>query len=316
MPDDVAHLPWTEDQWTSLQRVVNEAASKGRVASSFLPLVGPLAPGQASVRASGLSITGFDQSETQRGEGDGRLEIDDSITLPLTTLSCLVYLTTQQVEDPDLSSAKQLLGRAADIIGRLEDAIVFNGQPGPGTAPPVILPPVYRVQGGGKYLGLCSEKDLRDHKGSVQEVEPDGEGEYGADLVTKVSAAILALESQGCFGPFACVLGHQFFEDANASLLGSLITPKDRIVPFLEGGPFVRSSVVDPTQGVVVSLAGSPIDLVIGSDVHVKFLQVTLEPRYVLRVSERFVLRMKQPLGRCLLLSAKKAEGTEESVHG
>ncbi len=136
--------------------------------------------------------------------------------------------------------------------------------------------------------------------------------------MTQVSAAILTLEDAGCFGPFACVLGHQFFEDANSSFLGSLITPKDRILPFLEGGPLLRSSVVPANEGVVVSLAGSPIDLVIGSDMHVKFVQVTLEPRYVLRVSERFVLRMKQPQARCHLVgrpvppkTTDKAETTD-----
>jgi uncharacterized linocin/CFP29 family protein len=48
-------------------------------------------------------------------------------------------------------------------------------------------------------------------------------------------------------------------------------------------------------------LAGSPIDLVVASDVHVSYVQLTLEPRYVLRVSERFVLRMKQPDAACHL---------------
>lgn len=314
MPDDFARLPWTEEQWTAVQRVVQEAASKARVASSFLPLVGPLPPGQASVPALFLDDDSLD--DPQAGEADLRLVINDSITVPLTTLSCLVYLTTQQVEDPDLASAKLLLGRAADIIGRLEDAIVFNGQSGPGVAPKVKLPPVYRVQGGGDYPGLLSKAGLG--KEFTKEVEIGGQGRYGPDLVTKVSKAILTLEAVGCYGPFACVLGHQFFEDANFSFLGSLITPRERILALLEGGPVVRSSVIPANQGVVVSLAGSPIDLVIGSDVHVKFLQVTLEPRYVLRVSERFVLRMKQPLARCRLFGEPEPEpeDEQEEEHG
>jgi hypothetical protein len=39
----------------------------------------------------------------------------------------------------------------------------------------------------------------------------------------------------------------------------------------------------------------------------VSYVQRTLEPRYVLRVSERFVLRMKQPEARCRLLEAVQA---------
>jgi uncharacterized linocin/CFP29 family protein len=52
---------------------------------------------------------------------------------------------------------------------------------------------------------------------------------------------------------------------------------------------------------LVVALAGSPIDLVVACDVHLKYIQLSIEPRYVLRVSERFVLRMKQPRARCRL---------------
>jgi uncharacterized linocin/CFP29 family protein len=301
MPDEVARLPWTEEQWTALQRVVQEVAGKARVASSFLPLVGPLPPGQASVPA--LSMASGPITGPEAGEAGERLEIDDSVTLPLTTLSCLVYLTTQQVEDPELASAKQLVARAADLVARLEDAVVFNGQPGAGQAPDVALPKFYRVQGGGDYPGLLDDFGLDEKFRKTVKADEVHAANYGADLVTKVSEAVMTLEEAGCFGPFACVLGHRLFTDANSSFLGSLISPKDRILPLLEGGPLLRSSVVPAEQGVVVSLAGSPIDLVVASDIHVKFLQVTLEPRWVLRVSERFVLRMKQPLARCRLIT-------------
>jgi uncharacterized linocin/CFP29 family protein len=293
MPDDVARLPWTEEQWTSMQRVVQEAAGKARVASSFLPLVGPLAPGQASVPALSLK-----EPDEESREGSRRLEIDDSATLPLITVSSHVYLTTQQVEDPELASAKQMLGRAAGVIGRLEDAIVFRGVES-GKALPVKLPAIYEVSARQGYPGLFSKGGLT--KDFVKKVVGETQG-YGTDLVHQVNDAILTLEAEGHFGPFVCVLGHTLFADANASFLDSLVTPRDRIMPSLEGGPLLRSSVVEPSEGIVISLAGAPIDLVVASDVHVKFLQVTLEPRYVLRVSERFVLRIKQPEARCLLV--------------
>ena len=78
------------------------------------------------------------------------MDIDDGITVPLTTLACNVYLRTHQVEDPELASARQMLGRAAVLIGRLEDAIVFNGQPVPGAVAAGVAPrpAVYSIQGG------------------------------------------------------------------------------------------------------------------------------------------------------------------------
>lgn len=58
----------------------------------------------------------------------------------------------------------------------------------------------------------------------------------------------------------------------------------------------------------MVALSGSPIDLVVATDLDVQFVQLTLEPRYVLRVSERFVLRMKEPDAVCRLV-AEPASG-------
>jgi uncharacterized linocin/CFP29 family protein len=309
MPDDIARLPWTEEQWASIQRVVQEVAGKARVASSFLPLVGPLGPGQASVPAQALQT----EKDDLRGAGTRRLAVDDAATMPFITLSCYVHLTTQQIEDPELASAKQMLGRAAGVLGRLEDAIVFNGY-ATGNPAAVNLPPIYEVKAQRDYPGLFS----LDHstKDTLKEIAPDAHDFHGVDLVNQVNEAIMTLEGEGHFGPFASVLGHKLFADANASFFGSLVTARERILPLLEGGPLLRSSVVDPDKGVVVSLSGSPIDLVVASDIHVKFLQVTLEPRYVLRLSERFVLRLKQPGARCLLVARKNGQTGEVAAAG
>lgn len=296
MPDD-PRLPWTDEQWATMQRIVQDSARKARVASSFLPLIGPLPPGQASVPA--LRLDQPDLPQRLPGEARMRLEIDDGETLKLTTIACEVYLRTQQAEDPDLASAKQMLGRAADIIGRLEDAIVFNGLTRQDEPPKIddelaVKPKVYTVRGP-RQAGLLDTEDVE----CTEPVEHLAEG--GGHLVNAVASGVHRLESLGHYGPFACVLGHTLYKAANTPNEGSLVLPSDRIVPFLDGGPLRRSSVVPPDRGVIIALAGSPIDLVVACDVHLKYLQLSLEPRYVLRVSERFVLRMKQPTARCLL---------------
>jgi uncharacterized linocin/CFP29 family protein len=313
MLDDGHHLPWTEEQWASMQAVVQEAARKARVASSFLPLVGPLPPGQASVPRLSMDVQPVGSvlgppphkgSHVLSGEASARLKVDDGKTLKLTTISCNVYLTTQQAEDSDLASARQMLGRAAAIIGRLEDAIVFNGQPS--QRPPAGAPQlsIWEVEGGGrKNPGLLTYPDPDDKASwpkNLTEINldaaykgPASRGGYTESLVSGIVAAIEALEELGQYGPFACVLGDVLYQAANTPSQGSLVLPGDRILPFL-GGPLLRSSAVPKDQGVVVALAGSPIDLVVASDVHVSYLQRSVEPRYILRVSERFVLRMKQ----------------------
>jgi uncharacterized linocin/CFP29 family protein len=298
MSDDY-RLPWTDEQWAMVQGIVQENARKARVASSFLPLVGPLPDGQASVPKLDMSEYSIKDNYPQPGEALQRLEVDDGETLRLTTIACPVYLKTQQADDPDLVSAKQMMGRAADLIGRLEDAIVFNGQPQPPEIPkrpdgkPWVVPEVYTIRNGQEHRGLLTH----DHR--LVEVFPWRDND--TDIVGIIVNAIQTLESNGHYGPFACVLGRKLYRAATTPSAGSLVLPSDRIIPFLDGGPFRRSSVVPARQGVVIALAGSPIDLVVASDVHVSYIQLTLEPRYVLRVSERFVLRMKQPDAACHL---------------
>jgi hypothetical protein len=75
--------------------------------------------------------------------------------------------------------------------------------------------------------------------------------------------------------------------------------PQDRILPFLGGGPLLRSSTLNVApglgSGVVVALGGEPVELVIATDVCVQFLQVTAEPLFVFRVCEKMALRIKEP---------------------
>src|SRR5262249_45478086 len=105
--------------------------------------------------------------------------------------------------------------------------------------------------------------------------------------------AIAGLEGKGHLGPFALVLGSRLFIAAHSPEPNSLVVPADRIKPLLEG-PMLRSSTIYKDEGVIVSLAGDPVDLVVASDIAVQFLQITLEPRYVFRVAQRFTLRIKQ----------------------
>jgi len=80
----------------------------------------------------------------------------------------------------------------------------------------------------------------------------------------------------------------------------ALVLPQDRILPFLGGGPLLRSSTLNGVAGVVafgvvVALGGEPVQLVIATDVCVQFLQVTTEPNFVFRVCEKIALRIKEP---------------------
>jgi uncharacterized linocin/CFP29 family protein len=196
-----------------------------------------------------------------------------------------------------------LFRRAANVLARLEDAVVFRGlAPGPiaqgGIAPPAGiqgLPLIWQITG------------AKDARGIWQSGPPPGRSiirpagpveKQGGVLVTAVSEAVGRLEANGHFGPFAAVLGQKLFLVAQTPDKASLVLPQDRILPFLGGGPLLRSSTLDEPAGltgVVIALGGAPIELVVATDMCLQFLQITSQPAFLFRVSEKIALRIKEP---------------------
>ena len=287
MPDNTPQVPWTDDQWTRVRKAVQDEAHRARVAATFLPLAGPLPPSTDFVRADVLSY----------GDAVGarpRLSVDDINTLALATLQVKVYLRGAQMADPDLASALQMFRRAANVLARLEDAIVFNGQQAPSQGPPANtvagLHDIWEVRGGQYVAGLLDART--DQRTKV--ILRDGRS-LGSELVYSISDSIGRLEQQGHFGPFAVVLGQQLFSAVQDPNKDSLVLPQDRILPFLGSGPLLRSSTLPADCGVVVALGAAPVELVVATDVTLNFLQVTDDPWFVFRVYEKMVLRIKEP---------------------
>jgi uncharacterized linocin/CFP29 family protein len=279
-------IPWTEEQWARIEQTIHQEASAARVAAKFLPLYGPLPKDTDFVRAETLD---------EPPGADTYLTIKDKTTVELATLQVKVRLRGAQLADPELTSALQLFRRAANVLARLEDAVVFTGlQKGANGLEPIggaSSLPGWQIQGEEARDGLWSGAGTPEKDADIPKITNALAGE---SLVQAVSASILALETQGHFGPFAVVLGHELFNAAETPDADSLVLPQDRIVPFLDGGSLHRSSALDPGNGVVVALGGAPVDLVVATDISLGFLQVTTDPFYVFRVYEKIVLRIKQ----------------------
>jgi hypothetical protein len=273
-------LPWTDEQVARVNQVIQEEASRARVAATFLPLYGPLSPDSDFVRAE----------QVREGPPPGgvkpRITIEDTTTLKLSTLQVKVYLRGAQMADPGLKSALQVFRRAANVLARCEDAVSFRGQPDDqGTLPPGV-PDVCEILGGQQTDGLHGTAVAAGNVVAVVGLPGDG-------LVTAVSEAIGQLEAKGQFGPFAAVLGQDLFVEAQTPN-DSLVLPQDRIVPFLGGGSLLRSSTLPANNGVIVALGGAPVELVVATDMSLNFLQITPDPMFVFRVFEKLVLRIKQ----------------------
>jgi uncharacterized linocin/CFP29 family protein len=280
--------PWTEAQWAQITETVRDEAKRQRVAASFLRPYGPLSDDAQNAPLQRLVP----------GAPGGLLQINDSATRRLTGLSVNVGLRSAQVAQQDLSAALVAFRRAANLIARAEDLLVFQGQPG---AAPVLpgLPEV-NATGGAFFQGLLGA-------GLGNVALNLGFAPNPNLLVNATSAAIGALEANGHLGPFAMVLGTRLFDLAHTPAWPSLVIPADRIRPLLDG-PLLRSSTLNlpgVSFGLVVSLADDLIDLVVAREITVKFLQVNVapSPRYVYRVSQRFTLRVKRPTAVVALFS-------------
>ena len=164
MTTDNPQVPWTDEQWARVNQVIQEEASRARVAATFLPLIGPL-PGDTdfvrrelihyaenpNVLSNALSeiataVAAFDIAmiqvppdfnaaaaaqqqiaNAQQIVGAKRIRIDDRQTIKLATLQVNVPVRGAQMADPDMTSAQALFRRAANVLARLEDAVIFRG---------------------------------------------------------------------------------------------------------------------------------------------------------------------------------------------
>ena len=70
------------------------------------------------------------------------------------------------------------------------------------------------------------------------------------------------------------------------------MVPADRLRPLVEQGFFATGAMPEAT-GLVVSVGGAPIDLAVGVEPTVSFLQIDGSGHYLFRVFERFALRLK-----------------------
>ena len=125
-------VPWTDEQWARVNQVIQEEAKRARVAATFLPLYGPLSADSDYVRGQDIRYPSCRAGAVVAGRQ--QLDIDDRDTIRLATLQVIVPVRNAQMADPEMSSVLALFRRAANVVARLEDAVVFRG-----LAPPADL---------------------------------------------------------------------------------------------------------------------------------------------------------------------------------
>jgi uncharacterized linocin/CFP29 family protein len=262
---------WGQDIWDRIDQAALDEAKRSSVAAAFLPLMGPM-PGVLTVPADAIEHNPLSIAEDQ--------------FRPIVELSVDFTLTPTQVAgEATLLTAATLTTRATNLLVQAEDALVFQGDAGV-DAPVFNL--VKRRQSPGRGL-----LDPGDEEILVSPIEPGGR-HYGEHTFSAVAKAYARLQAKGHSGPYALALYDEIYADTLAPLPRSLAAPADRIRPLVTQG-FVGTGGLPPSTGVMVSVGGGTIDLVIASDPAVEFSHQDAHGLWHFRVSERFVLRVKEP---------------------
>lgn len=287
MHNDLVDLGWTEEQWNRITGALVEEAHRARVAAQMLPLVGPEDPTTVAVPSYRL-----EPDTNPLPPPPERLTVDSDPTLYLLTVAINVQLRSREAADPNLNAALGMFRRAANQIARIEDALIFNGHDKKMKPPAGIegIPEVYTISGGGPAVqGLVTKKADKGQRFYVS----TGPKPTGTKVVDTIIDAIGELDNAGKQGPYACALSQDLFNAVCTPNETNLILPRDRVLPFLQG-PLLRASAIPKGYGAVISLGANPVEIVVGSDLSLRYLQSTLEPRYVFRVAERIALRIRE----------------------
>ena len=131
---------------------------------------------------------------------------------------------------------------------------------------------------------------------------------YGPNTFEAVAQAYSSLQQLGHYGPMLWCLETIPYADTYAPLPATLTLTADRIKPLVTAGFFGTGTVppnatppVAPYFGVLVSLGGNTMDLVVGLEPLAAFMQEDTNGNFRFRVLERFALRVKDPTGIVIL---------------
>jgi uncharacterized linocin/CFP29 family protein len=260
-------LSWPAELWSRLDQAVMTEVDRVGIAAKVLGLRGPL-PDAATVPADVVD--------------EAMMTVSDHEVVPLVELSIEFRLTETQVEgEADLRTAVTLATRAASIIAQAEDLLIFQGDSASGGVLNRVT--VRGSAGRGLVNAAASTIDVP--------LTSDPAGERTAKAVAHAYAELQAI---GQAGPYALVVRGGLFAETFDPLRESLVMPADRIRPLMTQGFFGTATLPERT-GLVLSTGGATMDLVVGVEPVVAFLQVDGSGLYHFRLFERFAPRLKDP---------------------
>jgi uncharacterized linocin/CFP29 family protein len=256
-------LNWSAETWNAIDLAVHEENVRAGVVAKVIPLRGPMNDALA-IPAETIDL------ET--------MSIDERALLLLLELSIDFSLTRKQVDlESELRTGVTLARRAATLLTQAEDVAVLLGDKALGNGG---LPPGVKVTGsaGSGLLAVAAA--------AVTNTGSGGEAAFGA-----VAEAYSTLQGRSHTGPYGLFLDTWSYAASHEPLDGSAVLAADRIRALVQG--FHGTPALAPGTGVLISVGGDTVDLVVGVDPTVAFLGVNGDDRFRFRAFERFALRVK-----------------------
>jgi uncharacterized linocin/CFP29 family protein len=261
--------PLTHEEWAQLDQAVVQVARRFLIGRRFLSLFGPLGPGVevlAVNRYHGWDLGRIDMT----GDAPQEVALTERTYLRLPMLHKDFVLYWRDIQQSRQSGLAIDLGpaqAAAAFVAEAEDHLVFHGAPDDG------VPGLLTVEG--------------------RRVLPAQDWSEPGNAFADVVRAVTHLTSAGFYPPYAAVVGPEAWALWHRLYGNSGLLEIDQIAKLLQH-PVLISPVVPPRTAVVVALGEENLDLAVGLDMTVAFLETAaMNPRF--RVLETLTLRIKRP---------------------
>ena len=299
-------LPWSQEVWDRIDQAVHAECGRTKVAEKFLPMHGPVDPGTLTVPSDTVIVDGQ------------TLTVNEAATTPLVELQVEYIMRQQHIErEEELMTAVTLATRAANWLSQAEDLVIFQGQSAidgsDGPQHPLFRDNKVQARSGPAGPGLLNAATADIQVVAVPALDPSERPQsHGENTFRAVADAYSRFQSGAHYGPYALVLNFAQWADTYSPLEHeSVVITADRIKPLVAkgvygqatetNGPnghaydahFYGTGTLPPSRGLMVSLGGHAMDLVVGVAPTVAFLTEDADGNYRFRLYERLALRTK-----------------------
>ncbi|HMQ59827.1 MAG TPA: hypothetical protein PKE06_04115 [Flavilitoribacter sp.] len=276
-------LSWEPMTWDRISHSILDGFSMSCKMSQILPI---------KLVSEKLSTIPSNEINIPNSTSDLKtLSIKDEVTIQMLTLATTITATKEQVEkEEETHTIKKLANVAGHLLGSIVDYVVINGKSavintstvtGNDTRHPLIINGVAKlIQGDGNKMGAGLINDNPPSHTHLEVNMIDTTRLWGEETFAVVSKAFSELRGSGLgsnvllsYNSKFCFLSHpDIHGNIHKPIPNSLSTPAHSIKGLMDWGVECTSA-MPKLRGLVMSLAGDPITLVLGDLPQVRYLK-------------------------------------------